>query len=173
VLPAQGTGASVDIDAKVGTPFRVRDASTGALLLDYPGATSQEPVSLIIDRGYSYTFEEDSLYGPERPPWSGEPIANARLRPEYIQSVVRTAFPRLRACHAEALRRDATLTGALSPLFIVTDDGQVGRVTIHDSSIPDEALVSCVVGVLEDLRFEKAKGSVATVVYPISFSREM
>ena len=165
-----GKSVAIDIRGPIRWPYRVRDARTHELLLDYPGATTEDTVSLIIDQGYGYQFSEDELYEADHPPPQGPVVEKGRLSPDHIQAVVRSGYPRVRECHAAALKRSPDLGGTLTLRFSVTDDGQIGRLGVQDSSVPDDELVACTAEVFETLRFPKVPSTTVTVVYPIAFA---
>lgn len=114
------------------------------------------------------------------------PIAG-RLPPAKIQTVVRSNFPKLRACYEDGLRRDPALQGRVAVRFVI---GREGKVTeAHDATsdpiptdatapagssttppMPDKKVSACVVSRMLELVFPKPEGGVVTVVYPINFS---
>ncbi len=87
--------------------------------------------------------------------------------PVEIESMVRRRATQIRACYERRLKRDPSLAGTVSLRLRVGDAGQVSRVTVDESTLPDPLVAEC-------LRREAAGwsfsvGRNATVVYPFVF----
>ena len=87
--------------------------------------------------------------------------------PVEIESMVRNRATQIRACYERRLKRDPTLAGTVSLRLRVGEAGQVSRVTVEESTLPDPMVGEC-------LRREAAGwsftvGRNATVVYPFVF----
>jgi hypothetical protein len=87
--------------------------------------------------------------------------------PVEIESMVRRRATQIRACYERRLKRDPSLAGTVSLRLRVGDAGQVTRVAVEESTMPDEMVGEC-------LRREAAGwsftvGRNATVVYPFVF----
>lgn len=106
---------------------------------------------------------------------------SGRLAPEEIRNVVRARFGELRKCYEAGLRRDPNLAGRITVRFVIGRDGKVTAVAEDDlpnsppppptsASMPDRAVVSCVLREFEKFTFPAPEGGVVTVVYPIMFS---
>ena len=100
----------------------------------------------------------------------GATTVNGRLPPEVIQHVVRTHFGGFRRCYEDALTHNAHLRGQVSVRFVIAKDGKVSDVRDAGSTLPDPAVIACVVKGFGDLSFPAPDGGIVTVVYPISFS---
>ncbi len=99
-----------------------------------------------------------------------ELIAVGRLAPERIQAVVRQAYGQFRKCYEDGLGRNAKLEGRVSVKFVIDVDGTV-RDNVPDSpTLPDAAVVRCIVANFATLRFPNPEGGIVTVVYPIMLS---
>ena len=81
--------------------------------------------------------------------------------------MVRRRGTQIRACYERRLKRDPSLAGTVSLRLRVGDAGQVTRVDVEGSTLPDPLVAEC-------LRREAAgwsfsQGRNATVVYPFVF----
>ena len=81
--------------------------------------------------------------------------------------MVRRRAPQIRACYERRLKRDPSLAGTVSLRLHVGDAGQVTRIDVEQSTLPDPLVAEC-------LRREAAgwsftQGRNATVVYPFVF----
>ena len=95
------------------------------------------------------------------------PAADAESAPVEIESMVRNRATQIRACYERRLKRDPSLAGTVSLRLRVGDAGQVTRVDVEQSTLPDPLVADC-------LRHEAAgwsftQGRNATVVYPFVF----
>jgi ferric-dicitrate binding protein FerR (iron transport regulator) len=87
--------------------------------------------------------------------------------PVEIESMVRRRGAQIRACYERRLKRDPSLAGTVTLRLRVGDAGQVTRVDVEGSTLPDPLVADC-------LRHEAAgwsftQGRNATVVYPFVF----
>lgn len=105
-------------------------------------------------------------------PWlSNDNVSvSGRLPPEAIQRIIRQNFGRLRFCYENALVHTPDLAGRVSVRFVIGRDGAVSQVTDGGSSMPDPAVVACVLRTFYGISFPQPEGGVVTVTYPIQFS---
>lgn len=103
-----------------------------------------------------------------------------------IQRVVRAEQKKMRACYEQGLRRDAGLAGQVAVRLVINAEGRVQEATSIEhpldfavtgpgdpgesrvTTLPDKAVVGCIVNVYRTLTFAKPEGPV-TVVYPLDF----
>lgn len=105
-------------------------------------------------------------------PFVGEGV-NGRVPPEIIQRVVRGRFAEMRKCYEAGLARDKHLTGKVSVKFEIGPKGKVTNAGAHESTtMPDQAVVQCVVKEFTALVFPEPSGGKVIVVYPINFTPE-
>ena len=95
------------------------------------------------------------------------PSTDSDSVPVEIESMVRRRATQIRACYERRLKRDPSLAGTVSLRLRVGEAGQVSRVTVEESTLPDPLVAEC-------LRREAAGwsftvGRNATVVYPFVF----
>lgn len=95
------------------------------------------------------------------------PPRDAESAPVEIESMVRLRAAQIRACYERRLKRDPSLAGTVSLRLRVGEAGQVSRVSVEESTLPDPLVGEC-------LRREAAGwsftvGRNATVVYPFVF----
>jgi len=100
----------------------------------------------------------------------GATAVSGRLPPEVIQRVVRQSFGRFRACYANGLRNNPTLQGTVNVRFVISPTGAVSAASNAGSTLPDGAVVSCVVSAFAGLSFPQPEGGIVAVTYPITFT---
>lgn len=87
--------------------------------------------------------------------------------PVEIESMVRLRAAQIRACYERRLKRDPSLAGTVSLRLRVGDAGQVTRVSVEESTLPDPLVGECLRR--EAAGWSFAVGRNATVVYPFVF----
>ena len=100
----------------------------------------------------------------------GKTDVTGRMPPEIIQRVVRQNFGRFRGCYESALRTNPNLEGRVTVAFVIGSDGAVGSASNAGSTLPDSAVVACVVRSFYGLSFPQPDGGVVRVTYPIAFT---
>ncbi len=93
-----------------------------------------------------------------------------RLPPEVIQRIVRSHFSKFRLCYEKGLQKNPKLEGRVSVRFIIRRNGSVTRAVDGGSTLPDQAVVSCVVKAFSALTFPEPDGGTVSVTYPLVFS---
>jgi hypothetical protein len=88
-----------------------------------------------------------------------------------VRAVVRSSFPRLRACYEAALSKDPTLAGHVKARIVIGSEGRVASVAADSSNLPDP-VVRCVLDELGKLVFPRPDGGSLTVLYPVAFAPE-
>ena len=68
------------------------------------------------------------------------------------------------------LAQSPTLAGTVTTRFVIGHDGAVSSAANGGSTLPDPAVVSCVVTTFYGLAFPHPEGGIVTVTYPIAFS---
>ncbi|MEO7330445.1 MAG: AgmX/PglI C-terminal domain-containing protein [Minicystis sp.] len=97
--------------------------------------------------------------------WGG--MVDGRLPPEIVQRTLRQNFGRYRLCYENALRTNPQLSGRVVVRFVIGRDGSVSSVADGGSTLPDPAVVSCIVRAVYGLSFPPPEGGVVTVTYPL------
>jgi beta-lactamase regulating signal transducer with metallopeptidase domain len=97
---------------------------------------------------------------------------NGRLPPDVIQAEVRANFGRFRACYEEGAARDPKLRGTVEVAFTIEEDGTVHDAADHNSTMPDRAVVDCVVRAFDSTTYPRPSGGQVTVIYPVQFDPE-
>ncbi len=126
-----------------------------------------------LDNGFGRGVGRNS--GSYRPKSRGAmrmatPVISGRLPPQTIQRIVRQNFGRYRQCYERGLSRNPNLEGRVSVRFLISSNGSVASVANGGSSLPDQAVVSCVVSAFYGLSFPKPEHGSVSVTYPIMFS---
>jgi hypothetical protein len=93
--------------------------------------------------------------------------ADSESAPVEIESMVRRRATQIRACYERRLKRDPELAGTVSLRLRVGDAGQVTRVDVEQSTLPDPLVADCLRHEAAGWSFEQGRNS--TVVYPFVF----
>ena len=149
-----------------------------ALLVACGGSSAPAPATAAAPsgddgKGYGYEFERDSAKAAAASPSSADvPHTNAegRLAPEVIQATVRAHFGALQACYEAGLKTNAKLAGTVAVKYAIREDGTTTEAEDEKSTLPDRAVVACVVGEFKKLTYPKPKGGLVTVIYPVEFA---
>jgi hypothetical protein len=121
--------------------------------------------------GCGYRFETDSAKAiaassASAPIPEGE---KGRVSPERVQAVVRARFGAIKACYDAGLANDPKLAGIVTVKAVIGKDG-VARDAVDDAStLPDRAVVGCVVREFGKLTYAPGSG-VTTVASPIELA---
>ncbi|MGZ3407018.1 MAG: AgmX/PglI C-terminal domain-containing protein, partial [Polyangia bacterium] len=95
------------------------------------------------------------------------PARDEESAPVEIESMVRRRGTQIRACYERRLKRDPQLAGTVSLKLRVGDAGQVTRVDVEQSTLPDPLVAECLRREAAGWSFEQGRN--ATVVYPFVF----
>jgi hypothetical protein len=95
------------------------------------------------------------------------PAVDESSAPVEIESMVRRRSTQIRACYERRLKRDPSLAGTVSLKLRVGDAGQVTRVDVEQSTLPDPLVAECLRREAAGWSFESGRN--ATVVYPFVF----
>jgi hypothetical protein len=93
-----------------------------------------------------------------------------RLPPEVIRRVVRQHYGAFHKCYEPGLKRHADLRGKVTMRFVIGLDGEVSKVTIIDTDLPDCSVVRCVRDAFSGIEFPRPEGGIVTVSYPIQLA---
>jgi hypothetical protein len=140
------------------TPQQVEDAKGGTLR-----GLGNEPDASWPPRG-------PSKPGTSKVRASGPPVVNGRLPKEVVQRILRQNFGRFRLCYESGLRTNAALAGSVVLKFVIGRDGSVVSAADGGSTLPDLAVVACVVRSLPSIAFPPPDGGIVTVVQPLELA---
>jgi hypothetical protein len=154
-------------DDAVAEPAPARPASR-------PEAIAEPPVDVPAEPPEGDTAERDAvepnvIVSDEDAVLLGTPgIAGGLAREDVTRTIKRYAV-RYERCMRRARDRGVTPGGSLRLTFVISAEGNVDYATGRASNV-DEELATCVVDVIEKLRFERSMdGAKVKVVYPIAF----
>jgi len=123
--------------------------------------------------GYGYEMMPLTLVQDDSPiPSSDGKIAEGRIAPEKIVEQARAHLPELRACYAEALKRDASLRGEVVVSFAVEQDGKVRKPEVLRSTVGDADLASCITTTFGAFAMPASPAGEMRVHYPIVLAPE-
>ncbi|MEM7609347.1 MAG: AgmX/PglI C-terminal domain-containing protein [Myxococcota bacterium] len=101
------------------------------------------------------------------------PEVRGSLAPEVIRDVIRSHTSQVRYCYEQALVNTPQLSGRLTIRFIISPTGSVQNAVVQSSTLEDEDVGRCVVGVMRRMQFPApAGGGIVIVNYPFQFSSE-
>lgn len=86
-----------------------------------------------------------------------------------IANGVKPLVPKLQACYDEGRKSDGNLAGLVKVRFTITPAGDVVNVVDDHSSIPNNEVIKCVIGLFQSLKYPPFEGKAVTTVYPIDF----
>ncbi len=98
----------------------------------------------------------------------GQVTVNGALPETVVRRIVRQSFGRFRLCYEEGLRRNPRLSGRVVTRFVVGPEGAVRSVTSAGSTLPDAAVIACVVRAVHAVTFPKPDAGDVTVKFPLS-----
>jgi len=98
------------------------------------------------------------------------PQVTGQLPAEDVRRVVRQRFVALRLCYERGLQKDPQLSGKVTLRFVIEPTGSVAKGASATSEFADSSVATCIVQLLQELRFPPpAKGTVA-VEFPIALT---
>lgn len=100
----------------------------------------------------------------------GRTEVSGRLPPEVIQRVVRMSFGRFRLCYEEGLRTNPNLAGTVTVRYTINERGESSPARDGGSTLPDPAVVQCVVRAFEGIDYPKPESGTVAVTYPLLFT---
>src|SRR5689334_23550470 len=87
-----------------------------------------------------------------------------KLNPAVIQEHLRARFSKLKHCYEQGVRKNPGLGGKVTVRFVIEKDGRVGHAAPVCTSMPDPAVVACIVGEYGQIRFPRPEAGIVTVV---------
>jgi beta-lactamase regulating signal transducer with metallopeptidase domain len=92
-----------------------------------------------------------------------------RLVPEAIENVVLGNSAAISSCYDARYGTNARPTGAVTVRYVIGEDGVTNDAFDDGSTLPDHAVVDCVVGVFRNLNYPASRDGKIAVIYPIQF----
>lgn len=94
----------------------------------------------------------------------------AHIPPEVVQRPIRERFACLRGCYQEGLARKPDLHGRVVVGFTIeAASGKVKSVSDQGSTLPDRAVIACVLEEMKLVRFPAPGAKDVHIVYPLGF----
>ncbi|APR83460.1 Hypothetical protein A7982_08809 [Minicystis rosea] len=101
---------------------------------------------------------------------SGLTVTNG-LPMEIVRRIVRQSYGRYRLCYERGLQNNPKLGGDVSVKFVIEPNGSVSGVSDGGSTMPDKAVVACLIAAYSGLSFPKPDaGGKVSVTSPMSFT---
>ena len=122
-------------------------------------ASSAEPIR---ERVAAPRLEEPAASAPSRPARPTE------LRAGEVKAGIDMKTGRVRACYERVLKGEPGLAGSMLVGFTIRADGAVVDVAVIDDRLRRASVTSCVLGVVESLRFRRS-ASALDVEFPFGF----
>lgn len=83
----------------------------------------------------------------------GATLVSGVIRPELVQEVIGEDPNRFLVCYDRALEKNPALQGRVSARFVIGRDGVSSNAMKASADLPDETVVSCVVGAFDGVQF--------------------
>jgi hypothetical protein len=98
-------------------------------------------------------------------------MVHHQIPPDEVFKTVGPAKPKVQACFKAGLKRDPSCSGEVKVKFVVKHDGTMVDAQDQGSSMGDEEVTQCIVGVIKTLKFpvQKSPGP-AFGIYAINLS---
>jgi hypothetical protein len=144
------------------------------MLPQYPCGPDEGTIGPSLDARMDHRQEAsklpfvDALPAPLRR--SSRDRTPSAIPPAVVARVIRGADEELRACYEEGLRKNALLGGKITLQFVIAQDGEVSEVRPVCTSLPDPAVVTCMVERFAKFRFPKSSEGRVHVIYPLMFT---
>lgn len=119
---------------------------------------------------YGYEMQDLRLVSGEAVPAADAVTPDGRVAPEEVLRQATAKIPALRACYAEALKKDPGLGGKVIVRMHVEADGKVSSSRVTGGSIGDAALGKCLAQELGSMTLPAAPKGALEVLYPIELS---
>lgn len=116
---------------------------------------------------YGYEMKDLRLVSGEAVPAADAVTPDGRVAPEEVMRQAAAKIPALRACYAEALKKEPGLGGKVIVRMHVEKDGSVSESRVSGGSIGDAALGSCLAKELGSITLPAATKGSLEVIYPI------
>jgi len=88
------------------------------------------------------------------------------LHPDIIRRIVRAHINEVRYCYNQGLARDPALKGRVAIKYTVDLEGAVSESAVHESTLADAAVGTCIATAVRRWRFPRPEGGVVIVTYP-------
>ncbi|MDI1442943.1 AgmX/PglI C-terminal domain-containing protein [Polyangium sp. 6x1] len=121
---------------------------------------------------YGYEMKDLRLVSGEAVPAADAVTPDGRVAPEEVMRQATAKIPALRACYAEALKKEPGLGGKVIVRMHVEKDGSVSSSRVSGGSIGDAALGSCLAKELGAMTLPAATKGALEVIYPIELVPE-
>jgi TonB family protein len=111
--------------------------------------------------------EAESTRTPEGAPHR----AGKAAEQDYIRAQIKECDEDLAGCYQLGLLAELALNGRVVVDFVIDEKGAVSQAEIASTSLNNETVESCVIGVLRTIAFEKLLGQKRWVRYPFAFKQ--
>jgi biopolymer transport protein ExbD len=97
-------------------------------------------------------------------------VKSAEVDPERLAAYVRARRAAIQSCYERELRHDPRLQGKIIARFIITPSGRAAAVDLTDSTLHNDAVATCLRGVIGGFVFPFKPVSSVEIEYPFVFS---
>jgi len=184
--PEDSVGEAVVVDVPTADPVDATPTASGEVPTDASGSAPADPstdtpgAAPPEDTSPAATAEEPTEEAPA-PTLDRHPVILQAKAPDILGGLtaMEVSGPislqqgMLESCYRPGLLRDPDLSGSLRVNLVIETDGTVAQARISGSSLGDEQVSACFLGVLEDLRFSRpSDGQPAVVEYTFALTSE-
>lgn len=145
-----------------------RDESVAALELA-EGDESEVSIEIDDSKVNEPTSPESQGDADDVPPNKRFGVEPETLSNEYIDETITSRGKQFQKCWLLRLKDNPDLKGRITLQFEISKRGRAQGVRATESTVDDEALVRCVITVVERITFRPFKGSEISVSYPLTF----
>jgi len=89
-----------------------------------------------------------------------------------VQEVINKNLGKIQGCYERALLNKPTLGGKLTFEWTVATSGSVSDAREQSSTLNDQGVSKCILGVIKGMKFPKPKGGEVTIRYPFVFQTQ-
>lgn len=86
---------------------------------------------------------------------------------------VEAYYPQMTKCYTDGHDKNAALVGRVTVKFTVAPNGQVVQTADVGSTLPDPAVIACMLGVFSSMKLTPWEGKSVTAVLPIDLSTKI
>jgi hypothetical protein len=94
---------------------------------------------------------------------------DGQLSTSEIQPVFQSKSTELKSCYESGKSKNKYLQGEVNIRFEIAPDGKPGKVFTEKSTMGEDEVERCFIGIIEGLNFPKPKGGAVLAAYPFAF----
>ena len=162
-------------------PFR--DGQEHRVMLALRRNVRDVEVHRVVQEGWRQRDDEESIVRTSAPPRprpadpatskgtneAGDTRVAGALPAAVVARIVRTKQPAYRKCYEKGLEKTPGLSGKVVARLVIGPTGTVGVASDGGSTMPDKAVVACILQEMRTLTFPNPEKGITIVTYPLTF----